>query len=122
IEVRYRQPGDERNAFIPDMSFSSAKRPIIKQGSVPQMPDLAIEILSPHQSLKTLREKAHYFLANGARLFWLVIPEKQLVEVYTPTDEFVLDVNDTLSGGDVLPEFTLPVRNIFRDPMEETEN
>ena len=119
VEVRYRQPGDEYNARIPDISFSSAKRPIVKRGSVPELPDLAVEIQSPDQSLKLLREKARYFLANGTRLFWLVIPEKRLVEVYSPTDEYVLNVDDTLSGGDVLPEFTLAVRDIFRDPLEE---
>ncbi len=121
MEVRYRRQGDDYNARIPDISFSSAKRPIIKRGSVPELPDFAIEVQSPDQSLKALREKAHYFLANGTRLFWLVIPGKQLVEVYTATDEQVLDVNDTLSGGDVLPEFTLAVKDIFSDPMEESE-
>ncbi|HVU13899.1 MAG TPA: Uma2 family endonuclease [Phototrophicaceae bacterium] len=121
IEVRYHQPGDERNAFIPDLSFSTAKRPMVKQGSVPEMPDLAVEIQSPDQSLKKLREKVRYFLAHGTRLFWLVIPEKQLVEVYSPTDEQVLNINDTLSGGDVLPGFTLAVRDIFHDPLEESE-
>jgi Uma2 family endonuclease len=94
---------------------------MVKRGSVPEMPDLAVEIQSPDQPLKMLREKARYFLAHGTRIFWLVLPDKQLVEVYTPTDEQVLNVEDTLSGGDVLPGFTLAVRDIFRDPMEEGE-
>ena len=122
VEVRYRRPGDEYNARIPDISFSSAKRPIVKEGSVPELPDLAVEVQSPRQSLKELREKAHYFLANGTRLFWLVIPAKQLVEVYTADEELVLNIDDTLSGGVVLPEFTLAVRDIFRDPLEEGED
>ncbi len=119
VEVRYRYLGDEHNARIPDVSFSSAKRPIVKEGSVPELPDLAVEVQSPRQSLKELREKAHYFVANGTRLFWLVIPAKQLVEVYTETDEQVLNADDVLSGGDVLPEFTLAVRDVFRDPLDE---
>lgn len=116
-EVRYRKLEDQHNAFIPDIAFSSAQRPLVKQGSVPEMPDLAVEVQSPNQSLKELREKAHYFLANGTKLFWLVIPEKRLIEVYTLTDEQILTEGDTLTGGDVLPEFALPVREVFADPM-----
>src|SRR5258707_180424 len=33
IEVRYREPKDDRNAMIPDLSFSSARRPMVKRGS-----------------------------------------------------------------------------------------
>lgn len=117
VEVRYRKPGDQHNARIPDIAFSSTKRPLVKQGSVPELPDLAVEVLSPDQSLKELREKARYFVANGVKLVWLVIPEKRLVEVYTPEDEWVLNEDDTLTGRDVLPEFSLPVRDVFADPM-----
>ena len=117
-EVRYRKPKDEHNARIPDIAFSSTKRPLVKQGSVPEMPDLAVEVLSPHQSLKELREKARYFLANGTRLFWLVNPEKRLVEVYAADDEQVLNDGDTLSGGEVLPGFAMPVADVFADPVE----
>lgn len=118
MEVRYRKPEDEHNARIPDIAFSSARRPLVKQGSVPDMPDLAVEVLSPHQSLKELREKARYFLASGSKLVWLVIPEKRLIEVYAPDNEQVLNDDDTLSGGEVLPGFEMPVRDVFADPME----
>lgn len=118
MEVRYRRPEDEHNARIPDIAFSSAKRPLVKRGSVPEMPDLAVEVLSPNQSLKELREKARYFLANGTKLVWLVIPEKRLIEVYTPDKEEVLTEADTLDGDDVLPGFSMPVRAVFADPME----
>ncbi len=119
VEVRYRKPEDDYNARIPDVSFSSSKRPIVKQGSVPELPDLAVEVQSPNQSLKSLREKARYFVGNGTKLFWLVIPGKHIVEIYTPDSEDVLNIDDTVSGGDVLPEFSLPVRDIFRDPLED---
>jgi Uma2 family endonuclease len=118
IEVRYRKPDDQHNARIPDIAFSSAKRPLVKQGSVPEMPDLAVEVLSPDQSLKELREKARYFLANGTKLVWLVIPEKRLIEVYTPDKEEVLTEIDTLEGDNVLPGFSMAVRDVFADPME----
>lgn len=118
MEVRYRKPEDRHNARIPDLAFSSASRPLVKRGSVPEMPDLAVEVQSPEQPLKELREKARYFLANGTKMVWLVITDKRLVEVYTPDDEQVLTESDVLTGGDVLLGFTLAVRDVFADPME----
>ena len=78
------------------------------------MPDLAVEVKSPDDSLSKLREKAAYYLANGTLLAWLVYPKKRLVIVLTPDSEEILTEDDTLDGGDVLPGFTLPVRDIFR--------
>lgn len=115
MEVRHRVPGDTRNARMPDISFTRGNKPIVKKGSVPQMPNLAVEVKSLDDSLKEMREKARYYLAHGTRLVWLMIPEKRLVEVYTPDLEEVLTENDTLSGQDVLPDFSLAIRSIFMD-------
>ncbi len=63
-----------------------------------------------------MRAKASYYLANGTRLVWLVLPEKRLVEVYRADGEVdILTENDTLSGDDVLPGFALPVQAIFAE-------
>ena len=77
-------PHDRHNARLPDIAFTSRERalPIVSKGAVQQMPDSAIEIQSPNDSLKKLRAKATYYLANGARLVWLVLTEKRLVEIY----------------------------------------
>ncbi len=119
IEARHRMPDDPHNARQPDLSFRAGLTPLVKQGAIPQMPDLAVEVKSPSNTLRELREKARYYLANGTRLVWLILTENQLVEVYTPAEEFILGINDTLTGGDLLPGFTLPVRAIFTDPAAE---
>ncbi len=113
-EIRNRMPGDDHNSRQPDISYyADASRPIVKQGAVPQMPDLAIEVKSPDDTYKEMREKADYYLSNGTRMVWLIYPEKHLVEVHTPDDFSILDDADTLDGGDVLPGFKLVVREIF---------
>lgn len=66
-------------------------------------------------ALKKMREKARYYVENGTQLVWLVIPERHIVEVYTPDDEQILDENDALDGLTVLPGFSLPVREVFKD-------
>lgn len=113
-DARHRLPGEDYNARQPDISYyADATRPIVRRGSVYQTPDLAIEIKSPTDTNKLLREKANYYLATGASAVWLVFPEKRLIEVHTPDDYETLTEADTLDGGDVLPGFTLPVRDIF---------
>lgn len=114
IEARYRAPGDDENDRIPDLSFISAdKGPLVRQGPAPYMPDLAVEVQSPGQSDRFMADKAAYYLAHGARMVWLVYPEKHLVEVLTPTERYLLTLHETISGGDVLPGFSLLVKDIF---------
>lgn len=115
MEVRHHTPGDSRNARIPDISYIAGNRPPIEQGSVPHMPDLAVEVKSPDDRWKDMREKAHYYLEHSVRLVWLVHLEKRFVEVYTPNEELVLFEDDMLDGGDVLPGFQIRVRDIFED-------
>jgi len=120
FEVRHRPPDDAYNSRLPDISFSSVRRPLVIKGSVPTMPDLAVEVQSPNDTIKEMREKATYYLANGAKLVWLIYPSKRIVEVYYANGEIdLLHEGDTLSGEDVLPGFTLPVADIFADPFAD---
>ncbi len=120
VEVRQRLPHDQLNSRMPDISFSSARRPIVRKGGVPEMPDLAVEIKSPDDSVRQMREKAAYYLANGARLVWLIYPQKRLIEVYDPDAEVeILIEGDVLTGRDLLPGFILPVAEVFADPLAE---
>jgi Uma2 family endonuclease len=41
-----------------------------------------VEVKSSKNGYDELREKARFYLANGARLVWLVYPTRQIVEVY----------------------------------------
>ncbi len=105
----------ENTVLIPDVGYvSKAQMPVLPEREAPVAPDLAVEIKSPNDSYIPLREKALYYLKHGARLMWLIVPEKQVVEVFTADAPIeVLGINDTLSGGDVLPNFTLMVSAIF---------
>jgi Uma2 family endonuclease len=120
VEARHRMPKDSYNARMPDVSFSGGRRSLVKDGAVPRMPDLAIEIQSPDDTVKAMREKAAYYLANGTRLVWLVFPRRRYMEVYRPDEEMeILFGSDVLDGGDVLPGFTLAVAEIFAEPLAD---
>jgi Uma2 family endonuclease len=59
------------------------------------------------------RKLREYFQA-GVRLVWYVDPEARTVEIFTAVDwSTMLDESRTLDGGDVLPGFVLPLRELF---------
>lgn len=121
IEVRRKVDDDKHNVRIPDIDFTSNERleardnEVVRQGAVPQMPDLAVEVQSTGQSDRLMFDKAAFYLANGTRMVWLVYPRKGMVEVLTADDRHLLTGDETLDGGDVLPGFTLSMTEVFED-------
>lgn len=115
-EVHHRGAAGKGNVYQPDIAVTLLENalPVSERGAVARMPDLAVEVWSPSNTLTSLRKKADYYLANGSRLVWIIYPKKRLVEVYTLDDDVeILTIGDSLDGGDVLPGFTLPVADVF---------
>ncbi len=109
----------ESVVLIPDVGYISKERmPDVPSREVPVAPDLAVEVMSPNDSKRGLRRKAELYMSHGTRMVWLVFPEAEagavVVEVYTPdADVIELRRSDTLSGGDLLPGFTLAVETLL---------
>ena len=76
-------------------------------------PDLAVEVISPSNIATDIHFKIRQLQAAGTTMVWIVYPKSRTVEVHTASGATTLEVGDTLSGGDVLPGFELPVREIF---------
>jgi Uma2 family endonuclease len=101
--------------YIPDVAFVSRQRQaqVSDQPYSPIPPDLAVEVLSPSDNPRDVRLKVANYLTAGT-LVWGVDPDQKLVEVYTPGKPAKpVGIDGTLDGGDVLPGFTLAVRDIF---------
>ena len=113
-ELRIKLPDDALNDTIPDISVVlKAGRQFDPNQPLGFMPDLAIEIKSPDDSLIKMRKKANYYLENGTKIVWLVDTQRQKVEVYTVDDTEILGMNDMLEGGDLLPDFKLSVSELW---------
>lgn len=83
-------------------------------GFLPLAPDFVIELRSASDRLKPLQDKMQEYMDNGVRLGWLLNPKDREVEIYRHGNEIeVLRSPVSLSGEDVLPEFTLDLKNIF---------
>ncbi len=77
-------------------------------------PDLIVEILSPGNTWADTIQKLREFFSIGVRLVWLVDPSSQSVFAYralTDVREFTID--NHLPGDDVLPGFSVAIREIF---------
>ena len=119
-DTGYHQPSDRHNLLGPDVAFVEKER--IKQPKsqemAPLMPDLAVEIKSPSNTIAELHRKAAIYLRHGAQLVWIVMPDAQSVEVCRlgadgEIHSEIIGRHGSLSGEDVLPGFTLPLAKLF---------
>lgn len=54
------------------------------------------------------------YLANGTKLGWLIDPQRQVVEIYRPSQPVeILQSPNTVSGENILPGFSLDLAEIF---------
>ncbi len=97
----------------PDLAVSAAPAKSYEPYSkVP--PLLAVEVASPSDTRPYLADRARLYLEAGVLLVWVVWPETQTVDVWTPPAAMVtLDAQATLDGGTVLPGLTILVADIF---------
>jgi Uma2 family endonuclease len=80
-------------------------------------PAFVIELRSNSDRLPILREKMQEYLANGARLGWMIDPETHTVEVYRPNREpETLTAIDSISGEGPVEGFVLDLRTVW-DPL-----
>jgi Uma2 family endonuclease len=85
-----------------------------RKSFIPACPDFVLELRSPSDTLADLHAKLREYIANGARLGWLLDPETRRVYVYRP-DAPVQQLDDpaTVSGDPVLPGFVLKLGEVW---------
>lgn len=112
---------------IPDVSFLAMDK--FPRGKFPRdkiarlSPDLAVEVLSDSNTREEMAEKLQDYFNSGARLVWYVDPKRREARVFTsPADSRLLTENDVLDGGDVLPGFTLNLRELFAELPPDSED
>jgi Uma2 family endonuclease len=77
-------------------------------------PDLAVEVLSPGDTVAEVNEKVGEWLSAGVSAVWVVNPKRRSVTVYRSLkDTRTLLEDDELEGLDVVPDFRCRVADIF---------
>lgn len=103
----------------PDASWIRQERwdaltPEQRKGFAPLCPDFVLELRSESDNMEPLRAKMREYMANGARLGWLIDRKNKKVEIYRQGQEVeVLDNPSTLSDEDVLPGFVLDLTEVW---------
>ena len=79
----------------------------------PVVPEFVVEVRSPSDRLHALRKKMEEWVENGCRLAWLVDPIDEKAYVYRAGgDVDERDLDDVLSGEDVLPGFSFDLKSL----------
>jgi Uma2 family endonuclease len=116
-ETGFKIASDPDTVRAPDLAFVRRER--VPESGVPKKfwpgaPDLAVEVLSPGDSLEEVEEKVEDWLAAGTRAVWVVSPKRRGVTVYrSMSDAARLSESDELDGGEVVPGFRCKVSEIF---------
>lgn len=85
-----------------------------KASFAPICPDFVIELRSSSDRLPGLQDKMQEYLANGARLGWLIDRKNRTVQIYRPNQEpEILDHPEAVSGHPELPGFVLRMAKIW---------
>jgi Uma2 family endonuclease len=108
------------NKRSPDVSFvakerlKGLKRP--PRGFFQGSPDLAVEILSPNNTVEEIHEKIVEYFDNDTRLVWVIHPDERYVLVYhSPEPDCLLRPQDTLDGEDIVHGFSMSVAELFEE-------
>ncbi len=79
-------------------------------------PELVVEVVSPFDRASDIEAKAQEWLDFGVLLVWVVYPQVRQLHVHTRDHQpQILTLDDTLTGGDVLPGFGTKVSAFFEE-------
>jgi Uma2 family endonuclease len=106
------RPLPEHELRVADVAYVSAERErsIHPDDNLHGAPDIAIEILSPSNTVAEIYDKEKLCLENGAQEFWVVDPDRRQVKVSTPDGR-----TTTYPSGQQIP---LPLFGAAKVPVD----
>ena len=130
VHVRSNRPGrvfaaetgfilrhDPDTVRAPDVSFISRSRLALDEipdGYIDLAPDLVVEVVSPNDRRREVREKVEEWLNAGVRLVWVLYPATRSAIVYRSLNDVThLTADGFLDGEDIVPGFTCRLAELF---------
>jgi Uma2 family endonuclease len=98
-----------------DVGYWSYERlPRVTDAYIEVAPDLAVEVLSSSNRPGQIREKMREYFNRGVRMVWIIDPVDRTVTIYRSLEEGrVLHESATITGEDVLPDFSCLVADLL---------
>ena len=116
-EVGFVLARNPTTVLAPDVAF--VRRDRVPQGSdrigfAELAPDLAVEVVSPSNSLAEMHDKVLTYLDAGVLMVLVLEPKRRTVTVHT-SDRLARTLlpDEMFDGGDVLPGFAVRVADLF---------
>jgi Uma2 family endonuclease len=111
---------DQGLVRLPDIAYVSwealPNRRLPAEPVLTAVPDLMVDLVSAGNTPAEMTRKRQEYFRTGVRLAWLIDPTDRTVSVYTSARKStLLSVDDTLDGGEVLPDFAYRVRQLFAE-------
>ncbi len=120
LSTGYHPPNNLYTLLGPAIAFTSKARlpKPLEERYISVMPDLAVEIAAPGETLGHLRRKAVTYLNTGTTMVWIVLPAEKGVDVCRSVDGARLDIefvgqDGKLGGEGILPGFELEMTRLF---------
>jgi Uma2 family endonuclease len=115
------QKGFIQNARLTEVQFIRNERLVEYKRTTPNWPDLpmmivpdiAVNVLPYDGKIVEIDRKFDHYLQDGVETVWVVDPKQKTVTVRGQGSYQKLKIGETLTGGDVIPEFELAVEKIF---------
>ncbi len=115
--------GTPENIIIkrrPDIAYVQSTKVKRTKGYIYSVPDLAVEIISPTERPGAIRKKLREYLDHGVQQVWQIYMDSQEIVVYFPDGTSrTYGMGQTMTGSDLLPDFTLDVAWVFQPETTE---
>jgi Uma2 family endonuclease len=101
----------QHDVFVPDVSLVKLDR-CSEERIFRGAPDLAIEFVSPSDTVTRLKAKVDTYLQGGSNAVWVVFPDSRSVMIYSSGSVRELK-GDQIIEDAILPGFSTPVSRFF---------
>ena len=114
--VLWRSPDRVVGADVAFIAKKSLPLKVAREGYLETIPELVVEIRSKNDSLSYMQRKVEHYLKAGVEIVWVVDPSAKIVTIHAADAEpLVREGSDILELPNLIPDFSLPVADVFRE-------
>ena len=102
----------------PDIAYFTDRQVYKGREGVDVIPEFVIEVASETDLIYKLEERLSEYFKAGVKVVWIIVPEHQVVSVYTSRKNVKICTDDDVcSAAPVLPNFEITVNQLFALPI-----
>jgi Uma2 family endonuclease len=102
---------------VPDLAYFSGSQMRLMANNESQVPEFAIEIISPTDRQIKILDKLRQYFETGVKVVWHIYPEFETVYVYQSTEDVIICKGETVCSADaVIKGYEIKAKAIFQKP------